>query len=148
MTVDGMHRNGPDHGPHLGGHLNSPRATEQGPAPPFQDAPHRPCGGLLHLPHPHPRLHPPSQPEDTSPALEPSSDASSPTPPHPAQLPLPSDVHTLRPPWKMLGPLSHLLDSAPAKDLGRPGGVWAYQQFVNEQDAEIPALSAKSRWRM
>ena len=47
MTVDGMRRNGPDHGPHLGGHLNSPRATEQGPAPPFQDAPHRPCGPAL-----------------------------------------------------------------------------------------------------
>lgn len=72
------------HGPHLGGHLNGPRATERGlplpPRTPLTDPVGQPSGASCTFHTRTPGCIPPSRPEDTNPALEPSSDASNPTP--------------------------------------------------------------------
>ena len=65
MTVDGTRRNGPDHGPHLGGTRMAPESQSRSPPLPVRmpltDPVGQPSGDFLHLPHPHPRP-PPTPP--------------------------------------------------------------------------------------
>lgn len=122
VTVDRTRGNGPDHSPHLGGTRMAPESQSRGPPlpvrTPLTDPVGQPSGGLLHLPQPHPRP-PPTPPHRRT--LNPASE----TPPHHTWL------SSLRLPPGTLGPPSHLLDSAPGKDLGRPGGVWTHREFVS-----------------
>lgn len=104
------------HGPHLG-HLNSPRATERARPPPRTPHTLWALRGLLHLPHPHPRPHPLPDPQDTNSSLGAAFRRQQPHPPHPAQLPLPSDVRTSNRHGRWCTTASSA-ESAPRKDLG------------------------------